>query len=281
VGLKANASRVVRGVRALGLRTTMKRADYKYAALPEYRLRCAEGFLDDSLSPYEFKLFSQNGEDGIITEIFRRIGCENRSFIEFGIQSGHEGNCVALADVAGWSGVFVEPDPVGFASLSHKYSGNPHVQTWNEFVTPENINELFSRDGIPEDLDLLSIDIDGADFWVYKALTVIRPRVVIIEYNGAFPLDSTIAQSLDYTDRAFRAVQAGCSLGALECVAADKGYRLAYTDLSGLNAFFVRNDLFDGLGITSVPRRAANYFLSDLKWELPSDGLVDVAEVSE
>ena len=119
-------------------------------------------FAVSDLARYEMRGFSQNGEDGVLVEIFNRIGVTNRFFVEFGIQAGTEGDCVLLADVFGWSGVFIEADEVLFAALSAKYEGFP-VRCVRDMVTAERIEEIFTSAEVPAAPDLLSIDIDGND----------------------------------------------------------------------------------------------------------------------
>lgn len=212
------------------------------------------------LTPHEFKVFSQNGEDGIIVEIFNRIGVTNRYFVEFGIQSGVEGNCILLADVFGWSGLFIEADAADHASLQRKYQGTA-VSTLNEFVTADRFDAILEAAGVPLEPDLLSIDIDGNDIYVWDALAGFRPRVVVIEYNSGIQEDGPLAQP-HTPDRGWDGTGAyGSSLEALEVVATRKGYVFVHTDLAGVNAFFVRSDLAATLGVEQAPRRAQNYGL--------------------
>ena len=111
----------------------------------------------------------------------------NRFFVEFGIESGREGNCVFLADVLAWSGLFIEAEEQHFSELSDKYAANTAVRTLRANVTPQNIEQLFADAGVPSEPDLLSIDIDGQDYWVWEALEEYRPRILVIEYNAVPP----------------------------------------------------------------------------------------------
>lgn len=222
----------------------------------------------DILTGYELRGFSQNGEDGVLAEILARIGTAGRRFVEFGIESGREGNCVLLADVLGWAGAFLEPDPHHFALLEAKYAGTPRVLTRNVAVTPQNVEPLFDELDVGAELDVLSIDVDGQDYWIWQALSRYRPRVVVIEYNSALPLDRHLVQPIGSAQRWDGTDYFGASLGALEALAAGKGYRLVHTDLAGCNAFFVRQDLGPGrfpVG-EEVPRRSLpNYYLSGIR----------------
>lgn len=221
-----------------------------------------ELFATTDLTRHELKVFSQNGEDGVLIEILNRIGVGPRYFVEFGIQSGHEGNTVLLADVFGWSGLYLESDPDSFAALSAKYRENPRVHTVQELVTADRFTRILTDLDVPVELDILSIDIDGNDVYVWDALEGFRPRVVVVEYNAALGLDSRQTQPHD-VDRAWDGTGAyGAALGALVVVARRQGYELVHTDLTGNNAFFVRADLAPAVGVDEVPSRAQNFGLT-------------------
>ncbi len=241
----AVASRVVR---ILHERTD--RSDAQYAALAVLRDRYP-AFA--GLTGSELRVFSQNGEDGMIAEIFARIGAPTRTFVEFGVGAGTECNTRLLAEVLGWSGVYFEPDPVAFPALAARYEHRPDVVTVNAAITPATVDEQFAAAGVAAEPDLCSIDVDGSDYWIWRALTRYRPRVVVIEVNAALPPDERWAQPedappWDETD-AF-----GASLGALRALGADKGYRLVHWDMTGVNACFVRDDLADAFPDAPVLR---------------------------
>jgi hypothetical protein len=214
----------------------------------------------EDLTAFELGVYSQNGEDGVLAEIFRRLGPGRREFVEFGVGRGVEGNCVALADVLGWSGLFMEGDETASRSLVWKYRDNPRVRTARARVTAENVEELLAANGVSDEPDVISIDVDGNDLWIWKAMLRTRPRVVVIEYNAH--LDHTRPLVIPYDpDWVWQGTDwFGASLAALEVVGRERGYRLVHTDIAGVNAFFVRDDCanrFDDL--RSVPRRSQNY----------------------
>lgn len=238
-------------------------------------------FAVSDLTRYEQKVFSQNGEDGVLVEIFNRIGTGNRFFVEFGIQNGTEGNAVLLADVFGWAGLFIEADPDDFAQVEEKYAGS-QVRVVRDLVTAASIGGIFAAADVPEEFDLLSIDIDGNDVYVWDALGGYRPRVVVIEYNAGIVADRPLAQPHD-PERAWDGSGAfGSNLSGLEVVASRKGYRLAHSDLTGTNAFFVRDDLWGALGIDRAPRRTQNFGLTGIRQEPkePPGGWVPVDQPS-
>lgn len=222
-------------------------------------------FAFGDLTPTELRVFSQNGEDGVIEAILGRIGSPTRTFVEFGAERGLEGNCAFLAEVLGWSGLFIEADEVSFAVLATRYRDRDQIETRHAAVTPTNINYLLSESDLPDEIDVLSIDIDGHDYWVWQAIAAVRPRLVVIEYNAHFPKTDRRVQPLDEAGPWLGTDYFGASLGALEYLADAKGYRLVHTDLAGVNAFFVRADLVGSLPHGEcVPRRAANFFLEGM-----------------
>jgi hypothetical protein len=236
-----------------------------YLSLAELERRGAwtEGEMGP-LTRYELRCFSQNGEDGVIAEILARIGVSERFFVEFGIESGREGNCVYLADVCGWRGLFIEADPGDFGRLEAKYRRSPRVQTLEAMVTPENIERVLQDASVPAEPDVLSIDVDSQDYWIWEAISSFRPRLVVIEYNGSVSGQGALTQPRGNGAPWDGSNYMGASLDALERLAASKGYVLVHTELTGLNAFFVREDLASGRFPTNeeVPRRTLpNYFL--------------------
>jgi hypothetical protein len=214
------------------------------------------------LAPHELRVFSQNGEDGVIEEILARIGTGDGTFVEFGAGAGAEANCVFLASVLGWPGLFMEADPDLFAQLDARYEGHPRVRTVRARVTPESIDRLLAEHAPCAEPDVLSIDVDGPDYWIWRALGA-RPRVVVIEYNAHLGPDVELVQPAVPLREWDGSDYFGASLAALRRLAAVKGYRLVHTDLSGVNAFFVRADLAEPFGPEEgVPVRAPNYFLA-------------------
>lgn len=239
---------------------TRVRQDILYVNLAELARRHHAASI--GLTASELRVFSQNGEDGVIAEVLRRIGTTNRFFVEFGIGGGVQGNCVFLADILGWAGVFMEANGALYSMLNDKYDRNDSVQLLSALVTADNINDLLRSAAVPPCPDIMSIDIDGNDYWVWEALVAIRPRLVIIEYNGSLDTKSRLVQpyepfaAYDYTD------YFGSSLGALVELGHKKGYQLIHTDLTGNNAFFVDGSLASRFSdAMPAPERQVNYQL--------------------
>ena len=214
------------------------------------------------LTRYELRVFSQNGEDGVLCELLRRVDSREPQFVEFGIGPGTQGNCVFGAEVLGWQGLFIEPSD-DYPALERRWAGRSRVQTARALITPQNVNALFEQHGVPEEPDIVSIDIDGNDYWVWEALTS-RPRIVVVEYNANLDTAPDVRLVQPYQERAWDNTDFfGASLGALEALGRRKGYRLVHTELAGVNAFFVRDDLGAELPAPEeVPRRRANLRLS-------------------
>jgi hypothetical protein len=220
-------------------------------------------FRPDDLGRYEWRSSSQNGEDGVIAELMRRCGTGSRFFVEIGAGDGQEANCVALADREGWAGVFVEADQALYSRLERKYADVPRVRTVRLAVSPGNVNDLSADAGVPREVGVLSIDIDGADYWVWEALTRFEPRIVVVEYNAALPADRRVVQPLDAAMEKWDGTDYfGASIGALRALAWRKGYVLAHTDRTGCNAFFVRSDLAKSARVPrNPPIHPPNFFL--------------------
>jgi hypothetical protein len=234
----------------------------RYAAVDSPGANAAPPSTREPLTRYEHRVFSQNGEDGVLAELLRRVGVSSRWFVEFGIETGVEGNCVFLADVLGWSGLFMEPNGDAAWALTRKYAANPAVTTTRALVTPETIEDLLAGAGVPSELDVLSIDVDGNDYWIWQAVRSHSPRIVVVEYNAQWPLHARWVQPYD-AERVWQGTDNyGASLGALRSLGESKGYRFVHTELTGNNAFFVREDLSAVLPETAVvPLRAPNHFL--------------------
>lgn len=216
--------------------------------------------LSKRLNKYEYQVFSQNGEDGIIQEIFNRIGYTNKYFIEFGVENGLECNSTNLL-YKGWSGLWIEGSSEFSKQISERFKDiidSGHLQIQNEFITAENIQLLFGKANAPIEPDLLSIDIDYNDYHVWKAITKYKPRVVIIEYNSVFQPDTHFVVKYNPKRTWDKTSYFGASLLAMEQLGNEKGYCLVGCVFSGSNAFFVRKDLISDL--FESPYTAENHY---------------------
>jgi hypothetical protein len=165
---------------------------------------------------------------------------------------------VVLADLLGWRGLFIDAEADEFEHLQSKYRWTP-VTTRRTMVTSDNVQTMFAEAGVPEEPDVLSIDIDGGDYWIRKAITAYCPRLVIVEYNGG--LDPAQRRVVPASFPGWdRTRYYGASVGALKALAEAKGYRFVHTEVSGSNAFFVRADLSGTWPLDAVVH-GPNYFL--------------------
>lgn len=195
----------------------------------------------ERLTARRFRLQSQNQEDGLLWGLFQQIGVTNRRFVELGCGSSG-GNAAMFAAEFGWTGLMVEGDPDKIAEASRKFPRAAAVCSW---ITPENVNTLLEQHGCAGEVDLFSLDIDGNDYWVWQAMTVCSPRVAVLEYNSMFGPDRAVTIPYDptFSRRDHRFCYFGASLAALTRLSARKGYRLVAVEPTGINAFFLRNDV--------------------------------------
>jgi hypothetical protein len=205
---------------------------------------------DDALrlERHGFRAYSQSDEDGIIAEIFRRIGSTDRRFVELGVGNGLENNTLYLLS-QGWSGMWVEADRKSVVNIKRAFFdpiSKQQLRLSPSFITRDNVNQLLEAGGFRGEIDLVSIDIDGNDYYIFEALTAVTPRVIVIEYNGIFrpPLRRVQPYVSDHRWNGGNAF--GASLVALDGLARRRGYRLVGTGILGINAFFVRDELAGG-----------------------------------
>jgi len=187
---------------------------------------------------------SQCGEDGIIAELFDRIGAADPWVVEFGAWDGEVASNSSALIAAGWSAVLIEGDERRFSSLERRYANRDDVVTVHAMVGwqgDSTLDKLLAATPIPDEFDLLIIDIDGNDYHVWAAMTAYRPRAVVIEFNPTIPNGVVFVQPADPR------VNQGASIDTLVALGRDKGYELV--EATQFNAFFVRADLFEAVGI--------------------------------
>lgn len=206
------------------------------------------------LRDVEFKVFSQFGEDGLIQYLAHRtaIRTAERCFVEFGVEDYREANTRFLLLNDNWKGLVIDSDPRNIRNIkSSRIYWRHDLTAVCEFIDVDNINSLITAAGLSGDIGLLSVDIDGNDYWVWKSISCINPVLVIVEYNSVFGPERAV--SVPY-NRGFRRGTAhfshlywGCSIKALESLGRTKGYALVGSNSAGNNAFFVRRDRLSGL----------------------------------
>ena len=198
------------------------------------------------LNQYERNVYSQAGEDGIIEAIFDVIGTKNRWCVEFGAWDGvHFSNTCRLIREEGWSAVLIEGDEDRCSEIRANHPDEDRVYPMHRWVGfdagKDPIDDILKETPIPQDFDLISIDIDGIDWHVWNSIVDYRPRVVVIEFNPTVPNGVHFVQDRDMS------LAEGCSIGSLPSLAASKGYELVCVNIR--NAFFVVKEEFEKFGI--------------------------------
>jgi hypothetical protein len=203
--------------------------------------------LSAHLHEVEFSVFSQFGDDGIIQYLINNLEVAPSSFVEIGVEDYRESNTRFLLVNDNWKGLVIDSSSPFIDYIRQDSIYWRHELTAvNEFITAENINAILMTHGFSGELGLLSIDIDGNDYWIWRALNAVRPSIVIIEYNSVF--GNTRAVTVPY-DPLFNRTKAhhsnlyyGCSLKALDLLAREKGYAFIGSNSAGNNAYFLRLD---------------------------------------
>lgn len=201
-----------------------------------------------TLAEAEFKVFSQWGEDGIIEWLVSRLPRIPQSFVEFGVEDYTEANTRFLLSHRNWRGLVLDGSAENIARVKGRPSAwRNDLAATDAFITRENINSLIEASGLTDEIGLLSIDIDGNDYWVWEAITAIKPWIVVVEYNAVLGdlLPITIPYDAGFTrmQAHFSALYYGASVSAFENLAARRGYTLAGSNRAGNNLFYVRNDV--------------------------------------
>jgi hypothetical protein len=240
------------------LRHVLRAADQAGKAVDGVdRLRAQVGGLESrqvaALEPHElpnaeFQCFSQFGEDGIIQFLIQRVPIEHDVFVEFGVGDYRESNTRFLLVHDNWRGLIMDSseamhDFLRSTGLAWRYT----IDAKTAFIDRDNINDLIGTAGIEGDIGLLSIDLDGNDYWVLEAIDVVAPRIVVAEYNGIFGAEAAVTVPYDREfergEKHWSHLYWGASLAALTRLANEKSYALVGGNRAGNNAFFVRRDL--------------------------------------
>ena len=210
-----------------------------------------------SLSELEFKVFSQFGDDGIIQYLVHKLNLRHQTFVEFGVGDYSESNTRFLLQKDNWSGFVMDGSEQCIQALKNApYFWRQDLRAKAVFITRDNIRQLLSE-AVAEwaELDLLHIDLDGNDYWIWKEIDL-KPPLVIVEYNSTFGIDRAI--TIPYSDSFCRTkahysnLYWGSSLRALHTLAIEKGYQFVGCNSAGNNAYFVRDDVMNEnvIGVT-------------------------------
>jgi hypothetical protein len=196
----------------------------------------------------EFRAFSQWGEDGILQHLLRHLPVSRKIFVEFGVENYTESNTRFLLTNNNWAGLVIDGsrENVEYIKKDEIY-WRYNLKAENAFITKDNINDLIHRNGISGEIGLLSIDIDGNDYWVWEAINAVIPSVVVVEYNSRFGPERAVTVPYDpeffRTTAHYSNIYYGASLAALCLLGKRKGYSFVGCNTAGNNAFFVRSEL--------------------------------------
>lgn len=205
-----------------------------------------------SFDDVEFRNYSQNGEDGILLYIFSIIGTTNKKCVEICAGEGIYCNCANLIINHGWTGLLFDGNKELIMKGQDFYSKHLDTRLYpptlvHAWINAENVNDLIASHNFEGDIDLLSLDIDGVDYWIWKAIEIIQPRVVIAEIQAIWGSEKsvTVPYDPDFTAGFFNGfgIYSGASLPAFIKLAKNKGYRLVGCQRYGFNALFLRNDV--------------------------------------
>ena len=230
------------------------------------RLRVQLGGLESrfvaQLAPHEiaraeFQVFSQFGEDGIIQFLVQRVPVEDNVFVEFGVDDYRESNTRFLLVHDNWRGLVID------AGTEHRkflrgtgLAWRHRVDAQRAWVDRDNINGLLQGAGVAGDIGLLSVDLDGNDYWVLEAIDAVSPRILVLEYNSVFGPEAAVTVPYDprfvRSEKHWSNLYWGASLPALALLADRKGFALVGGNQAGINAFFVRRDVLGEIPEVSV-----------------------------
>jgi len=201
-----------------------------------------------NLQEVEYKVFSQWGDDGIIQYLVHTIPIDRKVFVEFGVENYLESNTRYLLQNNNWAGLIID----GSQKNINYIKNDPFYWKYNlkaecAFIDRDNIDSIISSNGVTGDIGILSIDIDGNDFWIWQSIDCVSPRIVICEYNSYFGPCAKVTIPYDKnfirTKAHYSNLYWGASIGALEDLAQSKGYSLIGSNSAGNNVYFIRKDV--------------------------------------
>jgi hypothetical protein len=200
----------------------------------------------NSIKDSEFQVFSQWGEDGIIQFAIEKLPMIPKTFVEFGVQDYIESNTRFLMLNNYWDGLIIDGSEENITQIKKSsYFWKTRLNCEAAFITKDNINDIISSKGLKGEIGLLSIDIDGNDYWVWEAINCISPAIVIIEYNSlwgpSYKVSTPYKHDFDRQKAHYSNLYWGASLNALNYLASKKGYRLLTANKGGNNVFFVKD----------------------------------------
>lgn len=235
----------------------LQRSQVLLGSVLSFQFKEGDFFTDPRKS--EFKVFSQFGEDGIIQYLLKnlRLKDKNKFFVEFGVETFTEANCRFLMIKDNWRGLVIDGSSKNISIIKRDPIYWRHDLTAvASFVDKDNINAIISKFCTEREIGILSVDIDGNDYWVLDAINVVDPIVIIAEYNSVFGPKRAVTVPYDPKFQRGRAHYSnlywGASIAALTRLANSKGYELVAGNSAGNNIFFVRRDMLNGLRVLTI-----------------------------
>lgn len=237
----------------------------------------------EEFSTYGYKVYSQWDEDGLIQHLITQYSGISKSFIEIGVGDYSEANTRLLLEKNNWKGIIIDSNTEYINKIkSSELYWRHSLKALDIFVNCENINSIILENKFLGQIGLLSIDVDGIDYWLWKVIEVVSPQIVICEYNGIFGSEARVTvpydPEFDRTKKHYSWLYAGASLAALEQLASEKGYTLIGTNNGGNNAFFVRNDIFKQNAI-QIPHQ--KYTKPMFRESRTPEGVLSYLDISE
>jgi hypothetical protein len=196
-----------------------------------------------------FSVFSQFDEDGLINALIKGFDNISKNFIEFGVDDFKEANCRFLTESLSWKGAIFEGNKQAFLRMSVKdYYWKKNLSVFNKFLDVNNIQNTLSKSNFKENLGILSVDVDGNDWYLLKESLIFNPSIIIVEYNSLFGFKYPVSIPYDPKFNRSKAHKSclyyGASLKAFEYLLTNRGYKLVGTNAGGNNAFFVKEKTF-------------------------------------
>ncbi len=203
----------------------------------------------DSFKDVEFSVFSQFGEDGIISWLVNNVPNIKKIFLEIGTQDYWESNTRFLLKLENWKGYLVEASSQDIKKIkSQGVYWRHNLRAINEFINIKNVNEIIKKNIKEEEIGLLSLDIDGNDYWILNEINTINPTIVVCEFNSVFgdihKITSIYDENFKRSEKHYSNLYFGCSIQALISLMKDKKYTFLGTSSQGINAFFIKEEQY-------------------------------------
>ena len=238
----------------------------------------------DNLSEVEFQVFSQFGDDGIIQYLIDKLPIINKTFIEFGVENYLEANTRFLLINNYWSGMVMDGDT---SNISYIKKGQIYsfydLRAIQCFITKDNINDVMKSSGFKKEIGILSIDIDGNDYWIWHAIKEFEPQIIICEYNSLFGFVDPV--TIPYKSEFVRGKNSpfnfyGTSLNAACLLAKERGYFFIGCNSAGNNAYFINEKLRSSCPIAEKsPEEGYNLAQFSESWDAKGEPLRGIEKI--